>query len=58
MKAAFFSDDPDADLDGDGAVNFVDLGIMKAAFFQAPGPSANPCMPARVRITGANEIQN
>ncbi len=31
--------DPDADLSGDGAVNFTDLGLMKAAFFGEPGPS-------------------
>ena len=40
MKSAFFSADPDADLDGDGSVNFLDLGRMKRFFFMPPGPSA------------------
>ncbi|MEL7449799.1 MAG: hypothetical protein AAFN78_11355, partial [Pseudomonadota bacterium] len=38
--AVFFTNDADADLNLDGTVNFADLGAMKAAFFQAPGPSA------------------
>jgi hypothetical protein len=35
------------DLDGDGDVNFVDLGILKKLFFCKPGPSgvANVCEP-------------
>jgi hypothetical protein len=33
----------DPDLDGDGIVNFVDLGILRAAFFSSPGtPHWNP----------------
>jgi len=40
MRSLFFSSDPDADLNGDGSVNFGDLGIMKNQFFQTPGPSA------------------
>jgi hypothetical protein len=39
MKAAFFSVDPDADLDGSGSVNFIDLGVLKGWFFLPPGPS-------------------
>ena len=35
----FFSTDPDADVNGDGSVNFADLGTMKAFFFLPPGPS-------------------
>jgi len=32
----------DADLDGDGSVNFIDLGIMKSGFSLPPGPSGVP----------------
>lgn len=39
MKAVFFGNDPDADLDGDGSVNRNDFAIMKAGFFAPPGPS-------------------
>jgi hypothetical protein len=45
MGAAFFSApgdanwNTDADLDGDGNVNFNDLGIMGMMFFSVPGPS-------------------
>jgi hypothetical protein len=39
MKSKFFSTDADADLNGDGRVNFADLGIMKPRFFLPPGPS-------------------
>jgi hypothetical protein len=39
MKARFFSEDPDADLNGDGRVNFVDLGILKRYIYKPPGPS-------------------
>jgi len=35
----FFTDDPDADLDGSGSVSFTDLAMLKATFFGAPGPS-------------------
>jgi hypothetical protein len=35
----FFSADTDADLDGDGKVDFADLAIQKSMFFQPPGPS-------------------
>jgi hypothetical protein len=30
LKDVFFSADPDADFDGDGAVTFLDLATMKA----------------------------
>jgi hypothetical protein len=40
MKSVFFKTDEDADLNGDDAVNFVDLAIMKESFFKAPGPAA------------------
>ncbi|NND61513.1 MAG: hypothetical protein HKN49_14745 [Gammaproteobacteria bacterium] len=43
MKTAFFSADPDADLDSSGFVNFADLTIMKNQFFGPPGPSAIGC---------------
>jgi hypothetical protein len=38
----FFTDDPDADFDGSGNVNFTDLGVMKSFFFLPPGPSGVP----------------
>ena len=43
MKSVFFSGDPDADLDGNGVVNFADLAILKSLVFLPPGPSANGC---------------
>ena len=42
MKAVFFTNDPDADLNGDGSVNFLDLARLKAGFFEPPGPSGTP----------------
>jgi hypothetical protein len=36
----FGGSDPDADLDGDGLVNFADLAMFRAMFGAAPGPSA------------------
>jgi len=43
MRAYFFSPNPDADINGDGVVSFIDLGIMKSMFFDPPGPSGlNP----------------
>ena len=42
MKSRFFTDDEDADLNGDGNVNFIDLGIVKMSYFQPPGPSGVP----------------
>ena len=39
MKSVFFTPDAKADLNGDGAVNFADLGLLKSMFFQQPGPS-------------------
>jgi hypothetical protein len=38
----FFGADADADLSGDGVVNFIDLGVMRSLFFQPPGPSGVP----------------
>jgi glucose/arabinose dehydrogenase len=38
IKKAFFTADPDADLNGDGVVNFDDLKLAQAA--DGPGPSA------------------
>ena len=40
MRLNFFTADPDADLNGDDVVNFMDLSILKAGFFQPPGPNA------------------
>jgi hypothetical protein len=45
MKSVFYTEDADADLNGDGIVNYFDLGTMQLNFFQPPGPSgvANEC---------------
>ena len=45
MRMVFSTDDPVADLNSDGAVNAIDLGMMRQLFLQAPGPSgiANVC---------------
>ena len=40
LTALVFNDDPIADLNGDGVVNFADLAIMKKSFFKKPGPAA------------------
>ena len=43
MRLAFFrTDDENADLNGDGVVNFADLQLMKALFFAPPGPPGLP----------------
>ena len=42
MKSVFFTTDADADLDGSGSVDFIDLATLKSSFFQAPGPSGVP----------------
>lgn len=39
MKGVFFSADPDADLNGDGVVDFLDLGILNSLLGGPPGPS-------------------
>lgn len=39
LKATFYGADANADFNGDGAVNFLELGIMKSLFFLPPGPS-------------------
>ena len=38
----FLTDDPDADLNGDGVVNFGDAVRMKLMFQQPPGPGPVP----------------
>ena len=55
LRQAFFSTatapnwNPDAELNGDGVVGTLELGIMKLYFFQAPGPGlpGNACSPGR-----------
>jgi hypothetical protein len=42
MKLVFFTSDANADLNGDGSVNAIDLGIIRQGFFQPPGPSGVP----------------
>ena len=39
FKQAIITNDPDADFDGDGVVNSVDLTTMQTFFFEPPGPS-------------------
>ncbi len=39
MRARLFSDDPDADLDGDGTVRLSDLGLLRDFLGQPPGPA-------------------
>ncbi|MFP8873206.1 MAG: proprotein convertase P-domain-containing protein, partial [Myxococcota bacterium] len=41
LKTAFFGSDPDADLDGNGAVDFLDLGRMASQYGGAPGPGSS-----------------
>ena len=46
LQGAFFSQsgdpdyNPDADLNGDGVIDFADLPTYQEFFFGAPGPSA------------------
>jgi len=40
LTALVFANDPIADLNVDGVINFADLAIMKTSFFKKPGPSA------------------
>lgn len=40
LRDAFLGNGPGMDLDGDGRVNFRDLGLFRAAWGGAPGPSA------------------
>ncbi|MBT8143707.1 MAG: endonuclease/exonuclease/phosphatase family protein [Gammaproteobacteria bacterium] len=44
LRQAFFSDDPDADFNGDGIVGFLDLAIFKSLFGAPPGP-VSPAAP-------------
>lgn len=48
LRLVFLTNDPHADFNGDGNVNFIDLGIMRLGFFGAPGPSGTTfgCPPA------------
>lgn len=39
LRAGYFSNDPVLDLDANGVVNAVDLGIFRTLFLNAPGPS-------------------
>ena len=38
LTAVVFTDDPNADLTGDGVVNFADLAKMKSVFFKTCAP--------------------
>jgi hypothetical protein len=39
LRTAFFTADADADFDGNGIVNFRDLGVLRQFFFAPPGPT-------------------
>ncbi len=39
MKEQFFAGDPNADINVDGTVDFLDLEILRDAIFTVPGPS-------------------
>ena len=39
MRSLFFTSNDNADLDGNGVVNFMEPGITKSKFFSAPGPN-------------------
>lgn len=49
FRHAFFSTpaspnwNPEADLDGSGSVNFIDVALLRAQIFGPPGPSASGC---------------
>ena len=47
LKGVLFSMDPPTDLNSDGVVNFLDLGVLKSLFFAPPGVSGidNICSP-------------
>jgi hypothetical protein len=38
LKARFMTSDPHADLNGDGTVNSLDLGLFKNLYLKPPGP--------------------
>jgi YVTN family beta-propeller protein len=43
IKSVFFqTGDLEEDMNGDGSVNFSDLGLVKASMFEEPGPSGLP----------------
>ncbi|MEM7084424.1 MAG: penicillin acylase family protein [Pseudomonadota bacterium] len=42
ISSVFNSADPDGDLNGDGAVNFLDFAIFRDFFLGPPGPAAPP----------------
>lgn len=46
LEAAFFSTEENSDFNGDGFVNFIDMGVMRSMLYQPPGPSgtANICI--------------
>ena len=41
FKARFFGTDADADMNGTGFVDSMDLGLFKNAFAKPPGPSSH-----------------
>jgi len=42
FRSVFFTDDEDADFDGNGTVGFEDLVLLRQQFFGEPGPSGIP----------------
>jgi glucose/arabinose dehydrogenase len=50
LKRAFFTSDADADLNGDGSVNFADLALMQDLALDVPGPSGVASVSAGIRL--------
>ena len=46
MKSVFLTADPEADLDGNGIVDFLDVGHMATYFDGVPGPTCAECPPS------------
>jgi hypothetical protein len=58
LRAEFFSDDadPDVDLDGDGQVAHSDLGRLRQLFFKPPGP-VGPCLDDPSLCSGPKDFE-
>lgn len=58
LRAQFFTDDadPEIDLDGDGQVALSDLGILRQMFFQPPGP-VGACLQDESLCSGPRDFE-
>jgi hypothetical protein len=52
MRSVFGTDDPDADLDGNGVVGRADVGILRDFLFLPPGPSGLVDATRREHVAG------